>query len=382
MKPIPKNPLPPFELDLENPVHASLCLSLTPGLGPRLFQRLLRAFGSPKDVIQAAPSELKNIPGIGSQLAKAIAASSTTIDISDELNRCDRHKIDILSVVDEWYPSPLGKIYDPPSLLYCRGDLLPRDNLAIAIVGTRHATPYGLRQAERLARGLALSGFTIVSGLARGIDAAAHRGALNAGGRTIAVLGSGLLNVYPPEHAELSLEIAASGAVLSEFPLLQAPKRGAFPQRNRIISGLSLGLIVVEAAERSGALISAHQAVDQNREVFAVPGPIDQRASVGCHQLIREGATLVRSVEDVIEQLGPLATATQDQNQRTVMHPAELRLNQQEKAVLQAVASGSTPIDEIVEKTGLPVHRVLGTLSVLEMKHLIRRQTGSRYCRH
>ena len=381
MKPIPKNHSPIFKLDLHDPVHASLCLAMTPGLGPRTYQKLIQAIGSAKEVIQSAPSDLRRIPGVGSQLAKSIAESPKTVDIESELQRCDRHKLDIVSIDCESYPKPLVEIHDPPSLLYCRGDLLPRDNLAIAIVGTRHATPYGLRQAERLARGLAMCGFTIVSGLARGIDAAAHRGALNAGGRTLAVLGSGLLNIYPPEHAELSLEIAAGGAVLSEFPTLQSPKRGAFPRRNRIITGLSLGVIVVEAAERSGALISANQAADQNREVFAVPGPIDSRVSAGCHQLLRDGATLVRSIEDVIEQLGPLATATVDQEQGTILHPAELQLNEQESRVLQAISTDLTPIDVILAHTGLPVHRVLGTLSVLEVKHLIRRQSGSNYCR-
>lgn len=381
MKPIPKNPSPSLKLDLDDPVHAALCLTMTPGLGPRLFQKLVNTFGTPKQVILSAPSDLRQVPGIGSQLARAIAEAATTVDLASELQRCDRHKIDLYTMGCEPYPKSLVEIHDPPSILYCRGDLLPRDDLSIAIVGTRHASPYGLRQAERLARGLALAGFTIVSGLARGIDAAAHRGALNAGGRTIAVLGSGILNIYPPEHGELSLEIAASGAVLTEFPSLQSPKRGAFPQRNRIISGLSLGVIVVEAAERSGALISANQAVDQNREVFAVPGPIDNRVSAGCHQLIRDGATLVRSVDDVIEQLGPLASATLDQDERPIRHPAELQLNEQERAVLQAIATESTPMDAILVQTGLPVHRVLGTLSVLEMKHLIRRQSGSNYYR-
>ena len=183
------------------------------------------------------------------------------------------------------YPRLLNEIDDPPGILFSLGDIQSSDALAMAIVGTRHATHYGLRQAERLATGLARSGLTIVSGLARGIDAAAHRGALSAGGRTLAVLGSGILNLYPPEHAELAGQIARQGALISEAPPRRAPFSGAFPQRNRLISGLSLGVIVVEAAERSGALISARHGMEQNREVFAIPGRIDSRASAGCHAL-------------------------------------------------------------------------------------------------
>jgi DNA processing protein len=281
------------------------------------------------------------------------------------------------------YPQVLRTIPDPPGLLFVRGAMVPSDGLAVAIVGTRHATHYGLAQAERLAAGLSRAGYTIVSGLARGIDAAAHRGALKAGGRTLAVLGSGVLCVYPPEHEQLARDVAAHGAVISENPPRSPPLSGAFPQRNRIITGLSLGVIVVEASERSGALISARHAMEQGREVFAVPGRVDSRMSRGCHRLLRDGAKLVESVDDVLEELGPLATPTPaaKDDGPPIRHPAELQLNEPERAILAAITDDPVPIDEVVVATGLPVPNVLSTLSVLEMRRLIRRVGGNRVMR-
>ncbi len=196
-------------------------------------------------------------------------------------------------------------------MLFVRGAIVPRDLLGVAIVGSRHATHYGLKIARQLASGLARPVLTIVSGLARGIDAAAHQGALDAGGRTLGVLGSGVLTIYPPEHVALSEQVIRSGALISEAPLRAAPTTGSFPQRNRLISGLTLGVIVVEAADRSGALITARHAMEQGREVFAVPGRIDERMSRGCHRLIRDGATLVETIDDVLAELGPLAHSTE-----------------------------------------------------------------------
>ena len=262
-------------------------------------------------------------------------------------------------------------------MLFCRGQWQDTDQLAVAIVGTRHATHYGRRQAERIAGGLARAGMTIVSGLARGIDAVAHRAALEAGGRTVAVLGSGLLNVYPPEHVQLAGEIAQQGVLISELPPEMAPMSGTFPQRNRLISGLSLGVIVVEAAARSGALISASHAAEQGREVFAVPGPIDSRTSRGCHQLIRDGARLVESIDDVLEELGPLVEAMPRPDGGQVRHPAEVQLNDQERRVLDAIDTQPTEIDTVVAESNLGVSRVLSTISVLEIRRLIRRLSGN-----
>ena len=274
-------------------------------------------------------------------------------------------------------PARCAKFTTRPACCSCEAQLKPNDALAVGIVGTRHGTQYGLRQAERLAGGLARAGLTIVSGLARGIDAAAHRGALAAGGRTIAVLASGVMNIYPPEHDKLAEEVAAHGALVSEAPPHAQPLAGTFPQRNRIISGLSLGVIVVEAAERSGALITARHAMEQGREVFAVPGNVDSRASRGCHRLIRDGARLVESADDVLEELGPLVEAAPRDDGRMIHHPAELLLNELEEQVLAVIGGEATAIDQVVSDSGLPVAQVLSTLSVLEMRRLIRRLSGT-----
>ena len=240
------------------------------------------------------------------------------IDVQAEFDLCAANGIAILSERDPAYPRALREIHDPPGILFVRGEILPQDALAMAIVGSRHATQYGLAQAERLAGSLARAGLTIVSGLARGIDAAAHRGALAAGGRTLAVLGSGVLNMYPPEHAALADEVAAHGRG-DQRSRRRAARRlsGAFPQRNRIISGMSLGVLVVEASTRSGALISARHAMEQGREVFAVPGRVDSRMSHGCHRLIRDGAKLVETADDVLEELGPLVAPAQSRRRAT-----------------------------------------------------------------
>jgi DNA processing protein len=362
-------------------VVAEVLLSLVPGVGPRIRKTLLAHFGSAEAVLAAAPSELREAPGIGAKLSRAISAARREIDVAAELALCRERNVSVIVESDEGYPSRLKEIPDPPGVLFVRGNIVPADGLAVAIVGTRHATHYGLAQTERLASGLARAGYTIISGLARGIDAAAHRGALKAGGRTLAVLGSGVLNVYPPEHMELAAEICLHGAVISENPPLAPPLAGAFPQRNRIVTGLSLGVLVVEAADRSGALISARHATEQGREVFAVPGRIDSRMSRGCHKLIRDGAKLVESVDDILEELGPLASPTPREDGREVRHPAELQLNQPEQAVLDAVTDEPTSIDDLVVASGLAVHNVLSTISVLEMKRLIKRVSGNRVIR-
>ncbi|MBC8869057.1 MAG: DNA-protecting protein DprA [Planctomycetes bacterium] len=338
---------------------------------------LMDHFGSAEAVLAASPSQLRTVPGIGPKLSRAIVSGRDAIDAKAELQICREHGISIIPEADPHYPRLLHEIHDPPAILFVHGDLGPDDAMAIAIVGTRHATNYGLRQAERLAGGLARAGLTVVSGLARGIDAAAHRGALNAGGRTLAILASGVLNISPPEHKELAEDIRASGAVISENPPHNEPVSGAFPQRNRLITGLSLGVVVVEAAERSGALISARHAMEQGREVFAVPGRVDSRASRGCHRLIRDGAKLVECVDDVLEELGPLVEAAPRSDGRVVHHPAELKLNEQERQVLDAIEMDPTSIDKVVETSGLPVHRVLATVSVLEMRRLIQRVSGN-----
>lgn len=362
-------------------LQAALQLQLVPGVGPRVYADLVDAFGSPTAVLAAAPAELRALPGIGTKVVAAIVTSAESTNVDEQLEICRAHGISILQRHDATYPMPLKEIYDPPSVLFCQGELTDADSIAIAIVGSRHATNYGIKVAAKLARGLAMAGVTVISGLARGIDAAAHHAALEAGGRTIAVLGGGLLKMYPVEHAGLAKEIAKQGAVLSEALPMSAPKSGSFPRRNRIVTGMSLGTVVVEAAQRSGALISARLAGEQDREVFAVPGRIDSRMSQGCHQLLRDGAKLVQSVDDILEELGPLARPVTTDAETTVRNPAELKLTDQEKLVLNCIATEATEFDLIIAKTDLPASRVLSTISVLEMRRLVRRISGTKLVR-
>ncbi len=367
----------PLEASLDDERDSQLRLALVDGIGPLLYQRLIERFGSAQQVFAAPSGDLRSVPGIGTKLSRVIQRGATEIDVAAEIELCRRHGIAIIAHGDDAYPRLLREIHDPPAILFVRGQFAPSDSLAIGIVGARHATHYGLAQAERLAGSLSRAGLTIVSGLARGIDAAAHRGALTAGGRTIAVLGSGLLNLYPPEHEELAAEVAGQGALMTEVPPRAAPTSGAFPQRNRLISGLCLGVVVVEATTTSGALITSRHASEQGREVFAVPGRVDSRLSHGCHRLLRDGAKLVESADDVLDELGPLVERTSAVDGQTVHHPAELQLNEIERQVLAEIHDDATPIDAVVARTELPTPQVLATLSALEIRRLVRRVSGS-----
>jgi len=357
-------------------------LACVPGIGGKLRRMLLDRFGSPRGVFAATAKEIATVGRIGPKLAASIAALGASPIVEEVLGQCRRGGISVLCEGDAGYPALLSRIDDPPGLLFVRGELKPCDNLAVALVGSRHPTPYGKRIAWQLAGGLARAGYTVVSGLARGIDAAAHRGALDAGGRTIAVLGTGVLTIYPPEHVDLADEVIARGAVVSEAPPLAEAHPGAFPQRNRIVSGLALGTVVIEAAERSGALITARLAGEQGREVFAVPGQIDCRTARGCHRLIRDGAMLVESVDDILEELGPLFETTTAADGRAVRSPAELNLGDIEQRVLAAVDDSGSPssvdIDDVVAASGFSASQVLSTIGVLEMRRLLRRLPGSR----
>lgn len=365
---------------------ARLRLACVPGVGSRLCRLLIEQFGSPEAVLAADARELESLRMVGPATARAIREVAVDPAAGRTLDLCEARGVQVLLESDAAFPGLLSRIDDPPGLLFVRGAFEPRDALAVAVVGSRHATAYGRSMARQLAGGLARAGYTVVSGLARGIDAAAHQGALDAGGRTIAVLGSGVLKVYPPEHEELASEVAASGAVVSEAPPLAPPFRGAFPQRNRIVSGLSLGTVVVQAGDKSGALITARLAGEQGREVFAVPGQVDCRLSRGSHRLIRDGACLVESVDDILEELGPLFETATTADGRTIRAPAELQLDDIERQVLDAVddragQGGSTDIDEIVEASGLATSQVLATLGVLEMRRIVRRLPGNRVAR-
>jgi len=354
-----------------------LRLNLIPGVGPRTHQILLEHFGSAENILSAKIIELQQLPGIGPKVAKAISSARSAVDAESELQACREAGIQLIARDSDDYPRPLLEIPDPPAILYCKGTVREQDELAIGMVGSRRCTVYGRQQAERLAGALARAGVTIVSGLARGIDAVAHRAALAANGRTFAVTASGLNNIYPPEHAELAQQVSESGAMLCESKLQQRPASGLFPQRNRIISGLSIAIIVVEAARNSGALHTARHAMEQGREVMAVPGRVDSLASEGCHDLIRDGVTLIRNVDDVMESLGPLVNPVKSDDKGEIHSLRELSLNEREREVLNLITNDPQHIDEVLRATDIEPSRVLATLTVLEMKRMIRRLPGS-----
>jgi DNA processing protein len=360
-----------------------LRLHLVNGIGPRHSQRLLDRFGSAQAVFDASLAQLEEVEGIGPKVALSIAAAKLGRDAEIELAESRELGVKLLRRGSAEYPPAIERICDPPLLLYCRGNIQPQDELAVAIVGSRRCTVYGRQQAEKFASALARAGVTIVSGLARGIDAAAHHGALAAGGRTIAVMGTGLAEIYPPEHRELAEQVVAHGALLSEFKLHQVAHAGHFPQRNRIISGLSVAVVVVEASKSSGALHTARHAMEQGKEVLAVPGRIDSLASEGCHDLIRDGATLVRHVDDILAAIGPLTKPVKVSADRseTVHSLRELSLNEIERQVLNLIGADPTLQDEIIARSQMEPPRVLSTLTVLEMKRLIRRQPGGFFIR-
>ncbi len=366
----------------DSTIRDLVTLMMVSGVGPLTSRALLERFQTAGAVLDAPISQLKEVPGVGTKVADRIKSARADYDPEVEFEHCRRHGVSLIPRGDDRYPPSLENIPDPPALIYMKGTLEARDHLAIALVGSRRCTPYGIRVAERLASSLARTGFTIVSGLARGIDAAAHRGALKAGGRTIAVLGNGLAEIYPSEHAELAAEVAGNGAVISELPMTQGPLAGLFPQRNRVISGLCLGVIVVEAAPRSGSLSTAHHAMEQNREVFAVPGPVDSLASRGCHRLIRDGARLVETVDDVLEELGPLVREVRPApDEPAVRHPAELGLTDQERSLLGCLDDSPSGVDVLIVRTRLTASQVMATLSVLELKRMVKRLPGHQFVR-
>ncbi|MBY0586351.1 DNA-processing protein DprA [bacterium] len=356
------------------------------GLGPIKLRRLLDVFGSASSVLSAKRADLLATPGIGPKLASAILDRTGAADIDQELVEMARAGVRVIFEDDAEYPPSLREIYDSPVFLTIRGEIEPRDRCAIAIVGSRHGTRYGIDQAERFATALAARGITIVSGLARGIDGAAHRGALAVGGRTIAVLASGIGNIYPPEHVELAERVSQQGAVISEARMGGVPLAGLFPLRNRIISGISVGVLVVEAAERSGALSTAHHAVEQNRDVFAIPGRLTDPASRGTNKLIRLGATLVTSPEEILEQLGPidgLGSASSTTNGSAIV-PDDVvptGLSEPERQIWDAMAGEELPVDLLIERTGLDASTVSASLLTMELRRLAERLPGSLFRR-
>ena len=354
-----------------------LRLQLVPGIGPRVLQLLLEHVGEATEILAASRHRLLEVPRVGHGVADGIREAISRDRAREILTRCQSEGITLIERGDELYSPLLEEIPDPPDLLYVKGQFEPVDQVAVAVVGSRRCTAYGRRMCELLAGGLARAGMTVISGLARGIDGVAHRAALAAGGRTIAVLATGVNRIYPPEHAELSSKITRFGAIVTEARLDQGPLPGLFPQRNRIISGLSLAVVVVEAARRSGALHTARHAIEQGREVLAVPGQVDSLASQGCHDLLRDGARLVTCVDDVLEELGPLMQPLQVGSAPPIHIPRELSLDERERQVLGIVGPDPRHLDELLRASPLDTSTTLAVLTALELRRLVRRLPGS-----
>lgn len=361
--------IPPAATERE----ARWACGLLPQLGGVALQGFIEAFGSVAAAWSAAPDALRQVAGIGPVTADAMRRFPWRRMLREDQARVGAAGLTVIVWGDDEYPTRLRAIHSAPPVLYVRGALEPEDEAAVAIVGSRRATAYGEEMAGELARELGRRGLTIVSGLARGIDAAAHRGALEVGARTVAVLGNGLDQTYPPEHRDLAADVAGSGALLSEFPLGTAPLRPHFPRRNRIISGLSLGVVVVEAGVESGALITANHALEQGRDVFAVPGRVHARYSEGCNRLIKAGAKLVETWEDVLAELVP---NLKSRKRKRPAGPPPPDLAGEEQAIYDLLADGPLHIDAIIVQSGLGGGRAASVLVGLEMKGIIRQLRG------
>ncbi|MDQ3780332.1 MAG: DNA-processing protein DprA [Chloroflexota bacterium] len=344
-----------------------------PYIGPARIARLLDRFGSLERAWRASPVELK--PILDQRALDSLVSTRATLSLDDEMARIASAGISVLSLDDPRYPPRLAQIPAPPPVLYLRGDLIAEDEVAVAMIGTRRLTAYGREATTRLAADLATAGVTIVSGLARGIDGVAHQAALAAGGRTLAVLGSGPDVIYPPEHRNMAARIAEQGALLSDYPPGRKPDAQNFPARNRIIAGLSLGVIVVEAPSRSGALITVDFAADQGRDVFAVPGSIFSAASAGCHRLLRDGARPVTCADDVLEELN-LGT-----RQSQVAVQQAMPLEEDERRLLALLTGDPQHIDEVAAASARPIHEVNALLVTLELKGLVRNAGAQHYTR-
>ena len=346
--------------------------TLIPGVGRAKFSQLEQHFGDMERAWQASAAELRET-GLDERTVQAIMARRPKVSLDAEMERLERYKVTVLIWKDKAYPSRLKEIYDLPPVLYVRGGFAAQDEWSLAVVGTRRPTYYGREVTEQIAGDLARNGVTIVSGLARGIDATAHRAALEAGGRTIAVFGCGLDVVYPSEHAKLAREVMERGALVSEFPLGTRPKAENFPRRNRIMSGLSLGVLVVEAGQGSGALITAGLALEQNREVFAVPGSVLSPQSRGTNSLIQEGAKLVLGCHDILEEFN-LTMAAQQLEMKEILPATDA-----ESVIMSCLSPEPTHIDEVGRKCGLPISLVSSTLAMMELKGAIKQVGGMNY---
>ena len=386
----------------ETTVASEVCrkylrLHLCNGIGAVRFAALLREIGDIDGVLDASEAQLSRVRGISEALSRRVVSERRDANVDEEITLAGERGVRIICLADAEYPRPLELIDDPPPVLYVRGTLQAEDAVAMAIVGSRHASRYGVEQSERFGELLAGAGLTVVSGMARGIDTAAHRGALNAGGRTLAVLGCGLCHLYPPESTELSERITANGAILSELPMKIAPDSKNFPPRNRIIAGLSLGVLVVEAARRSGALISARLAAEYNREIFALPGRIDMITAEGCNELIKSGgAKLVTCLADVLNELGAVGETlmqpayhgnTASGGNRTLFDQPEavsqsqsiVSLTPLEQQALELIGEDTLPIEALCDASEMPPAQIAAALTGLQLKGMVRRVRGDQF---
>jgi DNA processing protein len=366
-----------------DPREALVALNMIEHVGPVRVRQLLEHFGDAPAILRASQSQLLRVRGIGEETAEAIAKWEKSVDLRNELRRIQEYGCHILTQADADYPDLLRQIYDPPIVLYVKGRLTAKDKNAVAMVGSRLTTHYGLETARKLAYQLAYVGVTVVSGGARGIDTAAHQGALSAKGRTVAVLGNGINIVFPPENAELFERITAHGAVLTQFPFNRKADKQSFPIRNRIVAGMSVGTVVVEANLASGALITSNFAVEYGRQVFAVPGRIDSPQSKGCHELIKKGAKLCEGAEDVLsefEYLFPPSNRPPSAAESGTL-PA-LTLSENEQKVYEVLSHEEAAMDDVIRRSGLPASAASVTLLSLEMKRLIKQLPGKLFVRN
>jgi DNA processing protein len=356
-------------------LEALIRLYIGPGVGSLRFRMLISAFGSPEAVLRAPVQHLMRIQGIDQGTARKIKEGISPVIFTQQMHLIRKHDVDVISYWDKNYPHILKKIYDPPGLLFVKGELNAKDEKAIGIVGTRIPSPYGRMVTEQFSKELSGHGLTIVSGLARGIDTIAHKTAITEKGRTIAVLGCGIDRLYPPENKKLADLIAQNGAVISEYPMGTLPEARNFPKRNRIISGLSLGVLIVEAGKKSGALITAFQALEQNREVFAIPGPITSGKSIGANQLIKEGAKLVQGTFDIIQELAGVL----DNPEHKVSPQLMPNIDADEQVVYELLSGMPMHVDHIARQANKTVPEILSILLTLELYGLVKQLSGKMF---
>lgn len=364
--------------------EAFVALNLIDGIGPVRARLLLEHFGAAPTILSASKSQLLQVHNIGAETAEAICTWEKNVDLAEEMKRIADFGCRVIIQSDDEYPASLREIYDPPLVLYAKGALSPKDKNAIAMVGSRQTTHYGIETARKLAYQLAYVGVTVVSGGARGIDTATHQGALAAKGRTICVLGTGINIVFPPENKELFERIAENGAVMTQFPFNRNGDKQSFAIRNRIVAGMTLGTVVVEADLNSGALITSNFATEYGRQVFAVPGRIDSPRSKGCHDLIKKGAKLCEGAEDILsefEYLFPASNKPPSPGETGVL--LALELSENEQRVLDTLRTDDdTSIDEVIRKSGLPSSAVSVALLSLEMKRVVKQLPGKLFIRN